>query len=186
MSHLFYKVGLLLLLCLSGCAENIREAPPGVIAKSVKGSPTPDGKGYSWRAPDLEVRHYRVTIGGFDTINYWLVASKPQRAQREPVFELWIDSNYGGSLRHYAAIKFANGSSRALVGHRHAVERCQEFSNMVNACIYQDSASVEISRTELDNAQRDGLKLTLSSGSEDYEHIDLPANYIQGFLQAVQ
>lgn len=32
----------------------------------------------------------------------------------------------------------------------------------------------------------EGLERTLSSGKQDYESINLPANYIKGFPQAVQ
>ena len=59
-------------------------------------------------------------------------------------------------------------------------------NNLVYACLFRDRASFELSRTELDAAQLTGLNLSLYSDQQDYESIDLPANYIQGFLQAVQ
>jgi len=31
-----------------------------------------------------------------------------------------------------------------------------------------------------------GIQFTLSSSTQDYESIGLPANYFQGFLQAIQ
>jgi hypothetical protein len=97
-----------------------------------------------------------------------------------------IDAHYGGTLRHYDAIKFADGSSRPVGFHSHDTERCQFFNNMVYACLFRDRASLELSRSELEAARFKGLKLTLNSDKQGYESIDLPANYIQGFLQAVQ
>lgn len=144
-----------------------------------------DAKGYVWRAPELEQRHYRVTIGGYDAIYYGLMAYWQNGAQGGPVFKLWIKSNNGGRARHYKIIKLAGGGERPLLDYRHSVERCQEFSNMTNACIYWDSASAEFSRHELEQARQLGLRLMLSSGSEDYERIDVPGSYLQGFLQAV-
>ena len=83
-------------------------------------------------------------------------------------------------------MKFDDGSSRQTVNHRHETERCQYFNNMVYSCLYHDRASLELSKSELDAARLKGLQLTLSSGSQDYESIVLPANYIQGFLQTIQ
>ena len=36
-----------------------------------------------------------------------------------------FDADYGGDLRHYDAVKFADDSSRQTVNHRHHIERCQ-------------------------------------------------------------
>jgi hypothetical protein len=52
--------------------------------------------------------------------------------------------------------------------------------------LFHDRASLNLSLPELEAARLKGLGLTLSSGMQDYETIDLPANYIQEFLQAVQ
>jgi hypothetical protein len=175
---------LIALTFLSACSQNVRQEAAADIATTTSKSPTTDGKGYVWRAPELEVRHYRVAIGGYDTLYYGLIAIKPNASQDETVFELWIKSNYGGALRHYNNVKLADGSMRTLGHQQHSVERCQEFSNMTNACIYWDSARMDFSRQDMEAAQQQGLKITLSSGSEDYEKIDLPANYIQGLLQA--
>ena len=60
------------------------------------------------------------------------------------------------------------------------------FNSMVYSCLYHDRASFKFSHTELVAARMKELQLTLSSGKQDYESIVLPANYIQGFLQAVQ
>ncbi len=177
-------VSLFAVVCLNGCAENIREASSDTVAQSTKSYPARDGKGYGWRAPELEVSHYRISIGGYDTLSYGLFASKREPGAA-PGFELWFSSHNGGAPRHYSVIKSADGSRRPLANPRHLTERCQEFSNLTNACLYHDSASVELSREELENARNLGMKFILSSGQEDYEHIDLPAQYIQGFLQAI-
>ena len=93
-----------------------------------------------------------------------------------------FDADYGGDLRHYDAVKFADDSSRQTVNHRHHIERCQFFNSMFYSCLYHDRASFKFSHTELVAARMKELQLTLSSGKQDYESIVLPANYIQGFL----
>jgi len=140
----------------------------------------------SWRAPELEHRRYRADLGIYDTLYYGLMASKAQTAGEAPRFEIWFGSHYGGTKpRHYATAKSDNGS-RPLQNLRQATERCQEFANLTSACVYHDSASMVISREQLENAKNLGLKFVLSSGSEDYETIELPAHYVQGFLDAVR
>ncbi len=137
-----------------------------------------------WRAPELEVRHYRTLFYGYDTVYYRLAAQKsPSGGLR---YQLSIDAHYGGDLRHYEAVKFADGSSRPLDRRQHDTERCQFFNSLVYACLFRDQVRLELSPAELEAAQGNGLRMTLSSAVQDYEAIELPANYIRGFLQAVQ
>jgi hypothetical protein len=143
-----------------------------------------DGKNFLWHGPALRVSHYRTLFYGYDSVDYRLNASKSIASSLK--YEMSIDADYGGDLRHYDAVKFADGSSRQTVNHRHETERCQFFNSLVYACLFHDRASLELSRSELEATQLKGLRLTLSSDKQDYESIDLPANYVQGFLQAVQ
>jgi len=145
---------------------------------------TYDGKYFVLRGPALRLSHYRTLFYGYDSVDYWLNALKSLAGSVE--YEMSIDADYGGDLRHYDAVKFADGSSRQTLNHRHDTERCQFFNSMVYSCLYHDRASLDLSPPELEAARLKGLRLTLSSGKQDYETIDLPANYIEGFLQAVQ
>ena len=171
---------------LLGCTDNLRDATSVSIAQTVKKSVSTDGKQFQWLAPELQVSHYRTLFYGYDSIYYRLVAQKPSAADAGYQYQVSIDAHYGGSLRHYDAIRFADGSSRKLGFHSHDTERCQFFNNLVYACLFRDRASLELSRSELEAARLTGLKPTLYSDQQDYETIDLPANYIQGFLQAVE
>lgn len=184
MLHSHNGMCLIAIVCLLGCAANPREALPGSIAQSVKESVMVVGQDFVWRGPALQIRHYRTLFYGYDSVYYWLVARKSPKGGA--LYEMSIAADYGGDLRHYDAVKFADGSSRPTGSHRHDTERCQFFNSLVYACLFHDRASLELSRSELEAAQLKGLRLTLSSGKQDYESIDLPANYIQGFLQAVQ
>jgi hypothetical protein len=55
---------------------------------------------------------------------------------------------------------------------------------MMSSCLYRDLFSLNLSRSDLENARTSGLQILLTSGKQDYERINLPANYIQGFLKA--
>ena len=169
---------------LFGCATHLREASPDSIAQAVKQSMLVDGNDFVWRGPELQVHQYRTLFYGYDTVYYRLVARKPPSGG--PRYQVSIDAYYGGDLRHYDAVKFANGSSRPMGSNRHDTERCQFFNSLVYACLFRDRANLELSQSELEAARPKGLQLTLSSGLRDYETIVLPANYIHGFLQAVQ
>jgi hypothetical protein len=184
MLHFRYGICLIAVASLLGCAANPREALPGSIAQSMKESVTVVGQYSVWRSPSLQVSHYRTLFYGYDSVYYWLVARKSPKGGA--LYEMSIAADYGGDLRHYDAVKSADGSSRQTVNHRHDTERCQFFNSMVYSCLYHDRASLELPQSELEAARLKGLHLTLSSGKQDYETIDLPANYIQGFLQVVQ
>lgn len=184
MLYFHYGMCLIAVASLLGCAANLREALPGSIAQSVKESVTVVGQYSAWRSPSLQVSHYRTLFYGYDSVYYWLVARKSPKGGA--LYEMSIAADYGGDLRHYDAVKFADGSSRLTGSHRHDTERCQFFNSLVYACLFHDRASLELSQSELEAAQLKGLRLTLSSGKQDYKTIDLPANYTQGFLQAVQ
>jgi len=184
MLHFHYGMCLIAVASLLGCAANLREALPGSIAQSVKESVTVVGQYSVWRSPSLQVSHYRTLFYGYDSVYYWLVARKSPKGGA--LYEMSIAADYGGDLRHYDAVKFADGSSCPTGSHRHDTERCQFFNSLVYACLFHDWASLNLSLPELEAARLKGLRFTLSSGKQDYETIDLPANYIQGFLQAVQ
>jgi transcriptional antiterminator Rof (Rho-off) len=184
MLHFHYGMCLIAIVSLWGCAANPREASPGSIAQSVKESVTVVGQYSVWRSPALQVSHYRTLFYGYDSVYYWLVARKSPKGGA--LYEMSIAADYGGDLRHYDAVKFADGSIRPMVNQQHDTERCQFFNSLVYACLFHDRASLELSQSELEAARLQGLRLTLSSGKQEYEIIDLPANYIQGFLQAVQ
>ena len=144
---------------------------------------TYNGNIFVWRGPALRVSHYRTLFYGYDCVDYWLHARKSPALSVK--YAMSFDADYGGDLRHYDVVKFADGSSRQTVNHRHDTKRCQFFNSMVYSCLYHDRVSLELSHTELVAARMKGLQLTLSSGKQDYESIVLPANYVQGFLQTV-
>ena len=175
---------LIALFSLFGCAANLRQASPDAIAQTVKKSMMDAGNDIVWRAPELQISHYRTLFYGYDSVYYRLGARKSPKG--DILYQLSIDAQYGGNLRHYDAIKFANGTSRPLVSQSHQTQRCQFFNNLVYACLFRDQASVELSCSELDAVQTKGLLLNLGSEKQEYETIDLPGNYIKGFLQAVR
>ena len=85
---------------------------------------------------------------------------------------------------HFQCFWLYGKSQKFIV--RHDTERCQFFNSMVYSCLYHDRASLVLSESELVAARINGIQFTLSSGKKDYESIVLPANYIQGFLQATE
>lgn len=186
MANFRYCMCLAVVSVLAGCTGYVRNESPGCIARSVKQGPTPDGKGTAWFGPEMEQRRYRTLFYGYDVVYYRLAAQKPPGSSAIPTYRLLIDAHYGGNLRHYDLAKFADGSSRATADRQHTAERCQFFNNLIYACLFRDRAGLSLSRSELEHARTGGLQLVLSSGTQDYERIDLPANYIQGFLQAVR
>ncbi len=184
MLHFHYGMFLIAIVSLLGCASNPREALTGSIAQSVKESAMVVDQDFVWRGPALRVSHYRTLFYGYDSVDYWLNARKSPAGSVK--YEMSFVADYGGDLRHYDVVKFADGPSRQTVNHRHETERCQFFNNMVYSCLYHDRTSLELSQSVLEAAKLKGLRLTLSSATEDYESIILPANYIQGFLQATE
>jgi hypothetical protein len=174
-----------ILLCQIGCTDlhalSSADFRRQVVVKSAENSPDK-----FWMASELQLRRYRLLFSGYDTVYYYLYAVKPQPDVEALHFRLHIDANYGGLIRHYDQAKIAGGVYPAF-HQRHEVVRCQLFSNMVDSCLYRDQAEIELSKTELEAARIDGLNLALSAkNAQDYEHLDLPAAYIDGFLQALQ
>ncbi len=184
MLYLKFVICLIVLCSLCGCAANLRQASPDAIAQTVKKSMMDAGNDIVWRAPELQISHYRTLFYGYDSVYYRLGARKSPKGD-DILYQLSIDAQYGGSLRHYDAVKFANGTSRPLVSQSHQTQRCQFFNNLVYACLFRDQANVELSRSALEAFQTSGLLLKLGSEKQEYETIDLPGNYIKGFLQAV-
>lgn len=180
--HPIYKAALLVLpLMMPGCADNIREASATRVAASIEHGQKPDPQGLAWFAPPLYSSQYRTLFFGYDTLEYRLAAANDDPDN----FRLVFYANYGGDVRHYDFAKFADKPARGTSHQQHFAERCQLFNSLIASCIYQDRFSLNLSRTELEQAHGTGLKITLSSESKSYEQLELPANYIQGFLSAI-
>jgi hypothetical protein len=78
-----------------------------------------------------------------------------------------------------------DSASREVNHRQHDVERCQIFNILISSCLYRDRFSLAFSRAELERARKDGLQFKLASKTQSYERLDLPPNYIQGFLKAI-
>lgn len=167
---------------VTGCTENVREESPDIIAGTVKY----DSKLNTWFAPELHQRHYRTLFYGYDTIDYRLAASKYPETDKNDGFRLLIDANYGGDVRHYAFARLADESTRVINDYQHETERCQIFNSLVSSCLYRDRFSLNLSRSDLEHARVAGLQLLLTTGAQDFERLDLPSNYIQGVLKAIE
>ena len=169
-----------------GCVENVRDESPDAIAGSVKHVSRLDKQDLTWFAPELHLSHYRTLFYGYDTMDYRLAAPEYPRTKTNDGFCLLIDASYGGDIRHYDFAKLADDTTRVINHYQHDIERCQVFNSLISSCLYRDRLSLNLSRSDLQNARVSGLQLLLTSGAQHYERIDLPSNYIQGFLKAIE
>ena len=169
-----------------GCVENVREASPDTIAGRGKHVSRLNKQNLTWFAPELHQSHYRTLFYGYDTIDYQLAASEYPETKMNNGFRLLIDANYGGNIRHYDFAKLADESTRVINHYQHDTVRCQMFNSLISSCLYRDRFSLNLSRSDLENARVSGLQLLLTSRAQHYERIDLPSNYIQGFLKAIK
>jgi len=176
---------LIAVIYISGCAENIRDESADNIVGRVEHRLMPD-EGLTWFAPELFISHYRTLFYGYNTIEYRLAASEHPESKINDSFQILINVNYGGKVRHYDFARFTDLSTRPIKQHNHAVVRCEIFNYMTSSCLYSGKFSINLSRSDLEKAHLSGLQLLLASTVQQYELIDLPANYIQGFLKALE
>jgi len=169
-----------------GCVENVRDESPDAIAGSVKHVSRLDKQDLTWFAPELHLSHYRTLFYGYDTMDYRLAAPEYPQTKTNDGFRLLIDASYGGDIRHYDFARLADDTTRVINHHQHDIERCQVFNSLISSCLYRDRFSLNLSQSDLQNARVSGLQLLLTSGAQHYERIDLPSNYIQGFLKAIE
>ena len=169
-----------------GCVENVRGESPDAIAGSVKHVSRLDKQDLTWFAPELHLSHYRTSFYGYDTMDYRLAAPEYPRTKTNDGFRLLIDASYGGDIRHYDFARLADDTTRVINHYQHDIERCQVFNSLISSCLYRDRFSLNLSQSDLQNARVSGLQLLLTSGAQHYERIDLPSNYIQGFLKAIE
>ena len=174
------------IILVIGCVENVRGESPDTIAGNVKHVSRLNKQDLTWFAPELHLSHYRTLFYGYDTIDYRLAASEYPENKTNDGFLLLIDANYGGDIRHYDFVRLADDTTRVINHHQHDIERCQVFNSLISSCLDRDRFSLNLSRSELENARVAGLQLLLTSGAQDYERLDLPSNYIQGFLKAIE
>ena len=119
-------------------------------------------------------------------MDYRLAAPEYPQTKTNDGFRLLIDASYGGDIRHYDFARLADDTTRVINHHQHDIERCQVFNSLISSCLYRDRFSLNLSRSDLHNARVSGLQLLLTSGAQNYERIDLPSNYVRGFLKAIE
>ncbi|MGH8498490.1 MAG: hypothetical protein ACRERV_06770 [Methylococcales bacterium] len=176
---------LLVLINLFACTGNIRNQTAATIAGEVKLVTSVESRDLLWFSPVLQVSRWRTRFCCYDNVYYRLSAGEPSESAAK-VYRLLIDADYGGEIRHYDVVRFPDATSRLTKEHRHEIERCQFFNSLIYACLFRDHVYVDLSRSELESGQSKGLQLILGSGTRDYETIDLPGNFIRGFLAAVK
>ena len=169
-----------------GCVENVRDESPDAIAGSVKHVSRLDKQELTWFAPELHLSHYRTLFYGYDIMDYRLAAPEYPQTKTNDGFRLLIDASYGGDIRHYEFARLADDTTRVINHHQHDIERCQVFNSLISSCLYRYRFSLNLSQSDLQNARVSGLQLILTSGAQHYERIDLPSNYIQGFLKVIE
>jgi hypothetical protein len=173
------------IICISGCAENIRRGSADMIATRVTHVAAPDKLGLSWFAPTLHLSRYRTLFYGYDTVDYYLAAPQNHNKGADKRFFLLIDARYGGNVRQYGAAELSKNSALPLRHLQHETERCQFFNSLIYSCLYRDRFILDLSRSDLERVRGGGLQLLSASGGRKYERIDLPADYVNGFLKAI-
>ncbi|QWF71377.1 hypothetical protein KEF85_02490 [Methylomonas paludis] len=184
-----------LLLCLAigvaGCASDLKYQSAAEIEQQTKIEAFPGSPNQILSAPELQVRHFQEFLYGSNSVSYYLTAHKDSRFAGNTSYWLEFDANYGSShsmanSRRYDMAKTETGLSIPTYHLRHETLRCQEYKGVGDGCLYRDRAEVQLSLADLEAGRHSGLKLILSSANQEYEHIDLPAQYVDGFLRAVQ
>ncbi|WP_347988088.1 hypothetical protein [Methylomonas sp. AM2-LC] len=174
---------------LTGCTPEIRDQSSAEIQQQISVKSLPDSPNRILTAPDLNVQQFRMAFYGYNTVSYLLAAIKDDQSSGLN-YQLQFDAKYGivGSryIRHYDMAKMQNGVVIPTTQLRHDALSCQMYGDMVNGCLFRDRANVAISLEQLQSGRQSGLTLILSSADKNYETLDLPAQYIDGFLIAVQ
>jgi len=184
--QLYRTLALVVILLLPACTSSVRQATTDTIAEQVKQTSMPDKSGVGWLAPELHESQYRPLFFGYDTTDYRLAAiSEPSSKAGQAILRLWIDVNYGGNIRHYDFAKFSDKTDYPINHYLHIAERCQLFNSLIASCLYHDQLSFDLTRSDLEKARYSGLKVFLASATQTYQQIELPTNYIQGFLKAI-
>ncbi len=170
----------------SGCTQNVREQSPDAIAGSVNHVSSTDYPDLTWFAPELHVSHYRTLFYGYDTVDYRLAAPEHPNNQANPGYRILVEAHYGGNVRHYDFAKMPDASTHEVSHKQHDAERCQIFNSLISSCLYRDRFSLYLSMSKLESGLTNGIKLLFRSEKQEYETLDLPSNYIQGFLKAIE
>ena len=184
--NICFAAFLVVVIGLPGCIRNVRDQSPHAIEQSVSRIPSTPGKvGLAWIAPELHASHYRTLFYGYDTVDYRLAANEHAKTSANDSLLVLFDVNYGGDVRHYEFAKMPDNSIRELSHRQHDAVRCQVFNSLISSCLYRDRFSLVLSRPELEGARDTGLQFSLASKTRDFELLDLPSNYIKGFLNAI-
>ncbi len=175
-----FMIGLAALaVSLIGCTSGLKHQTTDSIALAVRRTTTSKPGTSEWTGPALQMNQWRNQFYGYDTVSYHLFVRKRLGSR---TYGLHITADYGGNARHYKTAQFSGHFSHSTTDYRHEVGRCQFFNSLVYACLFRDRFNVPISASELVQGSATGLRFTLQSQTLNFETLDLPANYVRGFL----
>ena len=165
-----------LLLTQTACTTDPKLESPQEIAAAVE--PVVNDNDPSLQGPELTASRYRALFYGYDSVAYRLSAPASGQVSQ---FRLLLDINYGAKqARNYQITP-----APPIVHTRQESVRCGVYNNFVSACLYRDRGYIDLPAADVRAAADKGISFQLQAADAQDISMELPANYIQGFLQAV-
>ena len=168
---------------LSGCAQNAALIPADDFAKKVAVNTSDFDTDLKYVAPKLYGFKKRGLLSAGDRMKLNLRGWK-DKATGKVRHQLYIVIEYDNDWRHYQSASFLGGSNQDLTVIDREVTGCHSYSSLGVFCDYRETLGLSFSDTDLNAAKEEGLKIRINAKSGHENILELPANYIKGYLQA--
>jgi hypothetical protein len=99
--------------------------------------------------------------------------------------QLFIVIKYSNDWRYYQSASFINGDYQELTVINTEVVKCQSYRSLGVLCDYRETLGLSFSDASLNSFKEEGLKIRINAKSGHENILEVPANYIKGYLQAI-
>jgi len=167
---------MVLSLCLAGCATDYSKQPTQAVAAATTVKDSNFDAQVRYMAPNLRSERRRGLFMDYHSVALRSFVDKKTGLAANQVY---VTVSYVGGWRFYRTASFEGGAQRAVL----AIDRNVDFCNG-GICAYTETLGIQLSDEELQAAAR-GMKIRLNAKSGHESMIELPANYVAGFLAAL-
>ena len=163
-------------LLLAGCATDYSKKPAPAIADATTVKDSAFDAQVRYTGPTLRTERRRGLFMDYHSVS---LRSFVDKKSGQSTNQIYVVLSYVGGLRFYQTASFEGGVQRELL----AIDRNVDFCNG-GFCAYTETLGIQLTDAELESAVS-GMKIRLNAKSGHESFIELPANYVAGFLAAV-
>lgn len=167
-------------LFLFGCVmKDYSKVSQSEISNQVKIKDSAFDSSKSYIGPEIRILEARGPLAGPDSEDYFIRGWKHKETLKI-MHQLYVKIGYPGEWRFYKLASAEGGAQLDVTVINRKVDYCLKTS-----CTYEEIIGVNMNTAFLERCRKTGLRIRLDAKSGHQNIIEVSANYVNGYLDAI-